>query len=76
LSLIPVVEGPLEQSLPFHFEIAIGVRKGETALRDTLDAELERCREEVTKILQSYGVPQSNTTSSPSDIRKSEVCGY
>jgi quinoprotein dehydrogenase-associated probable ABC transporter substrate-binding protein len=76
LCLTPVVEGPREQSLPFHFEIAIGVRKGETALRDALDAELERRRGEIAEILQSYGVPQPNIPSSSSDIRKSEVCGY
>ena len=47
--------------LPFAFDIAMGVRRGETALRDSLDAVLLRRRADVDRILASYGVPRADT---------------
>jgi mxaJ protein len=44
--------------LPYVFDIAIGVRRGETALRDELDAALERRAPEIDAILDRYGVPR------------------
>lgn len=43
--------------LPMVFDIAAGVRRGDDALRDELDAVLERRRDEIDAILRSYGVP-------------------
>jgi mxaJ protein len=44
--------------LPFVYDIAIGVRRGDTALRDLLDGALVRRRAEVDALLASYGVPR------------------
>jgi quinoprotein dehydrogenase-associated probable ABC transporter substrate-binding protein len=70
LTLIPIQEDPLNRNLPFHFDIAIGVRKGEIALRNSLDTELQRRHREILQILQSYGVPQFNASSSASDLKE------
>ena len=40
------------------FDIAMGVRKGNTALRDEVDAILARKRAEIGKILDEFGVPR------------------
>jgi quinoprotein dehydrogenase-associated probable ABC transporter substrate-binding protein len=45
-------------TLPFEFSISIGVRKGETALRDELDVALERKRAEIEAVLDEYSVPR------------------
>ena len=44
--------------LPFVFDISMGVRKGEDALREELNAFITRRSSEITKILDSYGVPR------------------
>jgi mxaJ protein len=44
--------------LPFVFDIAVGVRRGDTALRDALDGALLRRRAEIDRILADYGVPR------------------
>jgi mxaJ protein len=46
-------------SLPFVFDIAMGVRKGDTALRDELDDVLRRRHGEIEAILDAYGVPRT-----------------
>jgi mxaJ protein len=43
--------------LPFVFDMAMGVRRGDTALRDTLDAIITRRRPEIEAILKAYNVP-------------------
>jgi mxaJ protein len=43
--------------LPFAFDIAIGVRVGNTELEQKLDGELMRRHAEIEQILRSYGVP-------------------
>lgn len=44
--------------LPFVYDIAVAVRRGDTALRDLLDGSLQRRRAEVDALLASYGVPR------------------
>jgi mxaJ protein len=44
--------------LPFEYSIAMGVRKGDTALRDRLDALLVRRKKDIDAILDSYFVPR------------------
>jgi ABC-type amino acid transport substrate-binding protein len=58
LELTPVDSDSRNPNLPFHFDIAVGVREGDTALKQQLDAELVRRRGEITQILRAYGVPQ------------------
>lgn len=41
----------------FQFAIAMGVRKGDDALRDRLNAFIDEHRSEITWLLRSYGVP-------------------
>jgi mxaJ protein len=47
-------DGP---GIAFAFDIAMGVRRGDTALRDALDAVIVRRQAEIRRILTSYGVP-------------------
>jgi mxaJ protein len=58
----PEVDPP---SLPFAFDICMGVRKEDKALSDELDAVLERRKKEIDRLLRDYGVPlKSKTVSS------------
>ena len=43
--------------LRLQFDIAMGVRKGDHALRDQLNAFIDEHRSEIKALLQSYGVP-------------------
>jgi mxaJ protein len=51
----PLIDLPF---LPFVFDISMGVRREDTALRDELDDFLVRRRREIDAILASYGVPR------------------
>lgn len=44
--------------LPFVFDIAMGVRRSDTALKEELDAILERRQPEIDALLDEYGVPR------------------
>jgi len=50
----PLIDGPM---LPMTFDISMGVRKEDRALRRELDDVLERRRDEVRALLEEYGVP-------------------
>ena len=53
-----VLPSPAHSELQrFTFAIAMGVRRGNTALRDRLDELLERRRGDIERILAEYGVP-------------------
>jgi mxaJ protein len=47
--------------LPFVFDISMGVRRGEPALRDQLNSIITRRKHEIDSILYQYGVPRVNT---------------
>ena len=47
--------------LPFVYDIAIGVRRGDDSLRARLDAALERRQSDVAAILDRFGVPVITT---------------
>jgi quinoprotein dehydrogenase-associated probable ABC transporter substrate-binding protein len=51
----PVFDPP---ALPLAFDIAMGVRKNDRALRDEVERVLRRRRDEVQHILDAYGVPR------------------
>ena len=53
--LSPQIDPPF---LPFVFDISMGVRRGDTKLRERLDAEIERRRPDIERILDAYGVPR------------------
>jgi mxaJ protein len=43
--------------IPFEYSIAMGVKRGNAALRDEIDGALDRRRDEIRAILAEYGVP-------------------
>lgn len=57
LDITPIADDPANPSLPFHFDIGIGVRVSDNALKKTLDNELLRRRKEIGEILNQFGVP-------------------
>jgi mxaJ protein len=65
LSLVPVSPQIELPYLPFVFDISMGVRRDDVALRDTVDAILARRRAGVDSILKAYGVPRVDRSASP-----------
>jgi mxaJ protein len=53
----PAMDGPL---LPLVFDISLGVKKGDTALRDRIERVLTRRRDEINRILDEYHVPRGD----------------
>ncbi|NUZ06757.1 substrate-binding domain-containing protein [Piscinibacter koreensis] len=51
-------QAPADVALPFEFSIAMGVRKGDRALRQRLDDALERRAAEIAAILDDFAVPR------------------
>jgi quinoprotein dehydrogenase-associated probable ABC transporter substrate-binding protein len=61
LAIVPV-SPPIDlPSLPFVYDIAMGVRKGDEALRQELEEMLARKRPEIEAILDEYSVPRVAT---------------
>jgi quinoprotein dehydrogenase-associated probable ABC transporter substrate-binding protein len=58
LELAPVSPEVDLPSLPFAYDISLGVRRGETSFRNELDAALERKRADIERVLDDYGVPR------------------
>ena len=58
LDVVPLPPEQASATLPFAFDIAVGVRRGEEALRDEVDAVLVRRRAEIERLLDDYGVPR------------------
>lgn len=58
LNLIPVSPQVDLPFLPFVFDIAIGVRRGEEDFRCELDGVLRRRRAHIDALLREYGVPR------------------
>ncbi len=48
------------RKVPFEFSIAMGVHRGDQALRDELNAILERRRKDIDAILSEYSVPRTD----------------
>ena len=58
LDIVPVSPQIDVPFLPFVFDISMGVRRGDNALRDRLDGVIERRRGDIERILDAYGVPR------------------
>lgn len=58
LSLIPMEPEVDPPGLPFTFAISMGVRKGNTTLRNELEQVLAKHKDEIDRILAEYAVPQ------------------
>jgi mxaJ protein len=59
LTLAPVTP-PADPPLTFVFDIAMGVRQEDRALRDALDAALARRRGDIARVLDAFGVPRTD----------------
>jgi mxaJ protein len=57
LDMRPLAERDSLSDFPFRFNIAMGVRRRDRALRDSLDAVLQRKNPEIQAILKDFGVP-------------------
>jgi mxaJ protein len=55
-----VADAPPDTAMPFEYAIAMGVRRGDKALRDALDTAIERRRDEIDAILARYAVPRTD----------------
>jgi mxaJ protein len=58
LAVVPVSPQVDVPFLPFVYDIAMGVRRGDNAFRDEIEEVLERRRDDIARILDSYGVPR------------------
>lgn len=58
LEVVPVSPSIEPSGMPFVFEIAMGVRHGERALKEELDGILKRRSRDIQRILDQYGVPR------------------
>jgi mxaJ protein len=56
LDVIPVPH-PRDGAFPFVYEISMGVRRGDKALRAQVEEVVERRRAEIHGILKNFGVP-------------------
>jgi mxaJ protein len=61
LTVVPVAPQIDLPYLPFVYDISMGVRRGDDAFKEQLEAIIERRRAEIEAILDSYGVPRVNT---------------
>jgi mxaJ protein len=62
-SRVPLAIAPVSPQidlpfLPFVFDISMGVRREDTALKERIDAAIERRRDDIDRILREYGVPR------------------
>ncbi|HET7497518.1 MAG TPA: substrate-binding domain-containing protein [Candidatus Eisenbacteria bacterium] len=57
LSVTPIAPDVEEGAPPFSFDIAMGVRKGDVALKAALDGVIARRGKQIRKILERYDVP-------------------
>lgn len=60
LRLTRAVPPPEAAGMPFEFAIAMGVKRGNQALRDELDAAIEKRRGDIDTILAAYHVPRTD----------------
>jgi mxaJ protein len=65
LALTPVVPQVDVPFLPLAFDVAMGVRRGDDALRAALDAALLRRRAQIDALVESYGVPRAGAGRQP-----------
>lgn len=54
LQLVPLEDEP---GVPLSFDISMGVKKGDAALKNRLEAAIDRRQAEIRAILEEYGVP-------------------
>ena len=70
LRVVPVSPEIDVPYLPFVFDIGMGVRHGETAFRDSLDAIIVRRQRDLDRILADYGVPRADTPAMVGSVQR------
>jgi mxaJ protein len=58
------VSAPPDLAFPFTFEIALGVRRGNEALKAQLNDILERRQPDINRLLDDYGIPRAKADAS------------
>jgi quinoprotein dehydrogenase-associated probable ABC transporter substrate-binding protein len=58
LTLVPVSPQVDQPFLPFVYDIAMGVRRGDQELKDQLERILDKRRGDIDRLLAEYGVPR------------------
>jgi mxaJ protein len=58
LTLTPVTPQIDQPFLPFVFDISMGVRREDVALKEQLDRILDKHRADIEELLDDYGVPR------------------
>jgi mxaJ protein len=59
IELAPVSPQADSPSLPFVFDISMGVRRSDAVFQQELDAFIDRRRADIDRILEAYGVPRA-----------------
>jgi mxaJ protein len=59
LAVKPIVQ-PSDATVPYAFDICVGIRKDDTKLRDEVDAILLKRRAEIDKLLDEFAVPRAS----------------
>jgi mxaJ protein len=72
LDVVPVHPQVDLPYLPFVFDIAMGVRHGDSTFRRQLDEIIERRRPTIDSILAAYGVPRADVVTTASTSRTSK----
>lgn len=57
LAVTPVAVGDDDAALRFTYDMALGVRKGDSALKEQLEGVLDRRHKQILKVLEQYGIP-------------------
>jgi mxaJ protein len=57
MEVVPVDSNTEMNSVPFAFDIAMGVKQGNIALKTELESALDRRHDEIRKVLEKYHVP-------------------
>ena len=70
LRVVPVSPEIDVPYLPFVFDIAMGVRHGEIAFRDALDAVIARRQRDIDRILADYGVPRADAPAMVGSVQR------
>ena len=65
LAITPVATPTAGYGIPFSYDIAIGVRRGDRVLADKLSGVLVRRHAEIERILRDYGVPMAGAPPAP-----------
>jgi mxaJ protein len=66
LTVVPVSPSAEPSGIPFTYDISMGVRPDDTALRAELDGVLTRRQREIRNILDEYGIPLVAADAAPS----------